>query len=200
MKMPSIKTVKLTPEEREKVRAYVAGAQPLVAGGLLFLLLATFLLLTDKVNLSGRTKIHELVDFGSKLQFLSRYAVLHASWLLFAMFYVISFRAATPAVNPMSGYEHLTLAANKIFSNSIEQSMISIFTQFALITFAEPHHLLRLIPLLNMLYLVGRIAFFAGYPKRRAFGFTVNVVPIAVVNVYVFFKFIAFLMSTNPYY
>lgn len=187
---------KYTEEQRKEIRTSIIVGRPMVLSSFIFLGTTSFLvLLTDIIPpLSGKTRVTDLVDFPSRLQFLCRFLVLHASWFLVNMLYVISFRFPTPAINPMAGNEHLTVAANKIFANSIEQSLISIFTQLSLITFAEPSTIIRLIPLLNFYFVIGRVAFLLGYPRRRPFGFYVNAVPMLFVNAYTLFRFIVYML------
>lgn len=111
-------------------------------------------------------------------------------WLLFCTFYVISKRVGTPAEVPTSGHEHLTQSAKNIFLNSLEQFIMFFVSQLILVSYLTSKQVLNLIPTLNLLFIVGRITFWLGYPMNRSFGMTLNFAPLFVTMSYIGYRYI----------
>lgn len=76
-------------------------------------------------------------------------------------------------------FEEITRQEKNILANTMEQTLLTIGSQLVLIAFASPKMLLNYIPFMNICFVVGRIAFWAGYPKYRAFGFCLSFIPSA---------------------
>lgn len=87
------------------------------------------------------------------------------------------------AIDPTSGHEDNVYVGNKILTNSLEQSVISIVAQLTFLAVASPSGQLvsRLIPLINVYYAIGRLAFFFGYPRRRLFGMVTGLSPVGTL-------------------
>ncbi|CAG2162927.1 unnamed protein product [Oppiella nova] len=84
------------------------------------------------------------------------------------------------------------------FTNTLEQFLFNAVNQLILSTYLSESNL-RLIPLLNLYFLIGRITYWIGYqiaPKYRTFGFTVTFWP----SVAVFTLNAYFLLTTNNNY
>ena len=113
--------------------------------------------------------------------------------------YVISKRVASPAILPTSGYEHLTQVANNIFRNSSEHFLMHMISQLILITYLTAEQTLNLIPTLNLLFILGRILFFFGYPKYRSLGFFIYYVPLMSMMGYIGYRYIK-LFSWTTYF
>lgn len=60
---------------------------------------------------------------------------------------------------------------------------MSLFAQLALIAHLSPATTINIVPLINILWLIGRIAFMYGYPERRFFGFFIGGFPTAGVTI-----------------
>jgi len=136
--------------------------------------------------------LHSLTD---RIVWTLRYQVLGLSAVVFALANVSITRALTQAINPLAGHEGIVERANKILTNTLEQFVLNLMNQLILATYLSESNL-RLIPLLNLYFLIGRITFWIGYqiaPKYRTFGFTLSFLPTLLVftlNAY-------FLLTTN---
>jgi hypothetical protein len=161
--------------------------------GVVFVAILCFVVLDDKylnINISGKINIFQMSTYWHKLEFVLCYQTLGISWILFNMFYVISKRCKSEAINPMSGNEELTQMARNIMSNSLEQFIMSSFAQIISISFVEANILIKIIPLINFLFIFGRLTFFLGYPKYRTFGFLCTAIPNTLLINYNLIKFI----------
>ena len=127
-------------------------------------------------------------SFASKLEFAARYWVLGTVWILFSMTLVM-LRRIYGAMNPLSGTEGIVVKSNNILRNSIEQFFVSIIVQVSAITYFSGDEVVRCIPCMNVLYFVGRLSFWLGYPKYRTFGFCLSLFPNSIVCAYAFYKF-----------
>jgi hypothetical protein len=135
-------------------------------------------------------------SFASKLEFSARYWVLGASSLLFSMTHVM-FRRIYGAMNPLTGTEGIVVKSNNILKNAIEQLFVSIIVQISSITYMSGEEVVRCIPAMNVLYLIGRVSFFLGYPKYRTFGFCLSFFPTGVVFLYSMYKLVTVHLSLN---
>jgi len=161
--------------------------------GVVFVAILCFVVFDDKylnINISGKINIFQMSTYWHKLEFVLCYQTLGISWILFNMFYVISKRCKSEAINPLSGNEELTQMARNIMSNSLEQFIMSSFAQVISISFVEATILIKIIPLINFLFIFGRVTFFLGYPKYRTFGFLCTAIPNTLLINYNLIKFI----------
>lgn len=137
----------------------------------------SYLFLTDKIRLHGRFTSDRLNYFSSKLEFMLMFQALHAFFLQCCVANVLIKRATRGALDPRNETESIILVERRLLGNSIEQYLIFLINQLVLVTFLSPSSTLRIIPLLNVLHILGRIAFALGYPEYRAFGFTLSYFP-----------------------
>ena len=96
---------------------------------------------------------------------------------MFAIFRVGSKRGSTPALNPLSGNEHLLQTEKNVLMNTVEQLVCFLLFMLALTTYLEPLEMC-IIPLLSVAFIVGRILFMVGYsfsPMHRSLGMSVNI-------------------------
>ena len=116
-------------------------------------------------------------EFTEKLLYTMRYCTFpQAVFLLFAILRVGSKRGSTPAMNPLSGKEHFVQTEKNILSNTMEQLLCFLLLTLALTTYLEPMEM-RIIPLLSLAFIVGRVLFSIGYtisPNYRSIGMSVN--------------------------
>ena len=116
-------------------------------------------------------------DFSEKLLYTLRYCTFpQAMFLMFAIFRVGSKRGSTPALNPLSGNEHFCQTEKNVLMNTVEQLLCFLLFMLALTTYLEPLEM-RIIPLLSVTFIIGRILFMVGYtfsPKHRSLGMSVN--------------------------
>lgn len=149
-----------------------------------------YLLLTDKVRLyPDSIKLESLKGFSSRAEYALRYQTLLFSWLIFNTFSVIYVRVTKRAFNPLvdSTEKHAQMQKN-ILTNSFEGILVSSFSQLIFVSFAEHAYTLKLIPAVNILQFVGRIAFFFGYPLYRTFGVSLTLTPNLLLTGYNMFK------------
>ena len=139
--------------------------------------------------LSPRDPVH-MATFSAKIEFTARYWIIGLVWLYISLHIVVVKRINSKAINPLSGNELLVEAPVKIFTNSVEQFVISVISQVTVITFLEAEKIISIIPVMNLLYFIGRILFYFGYPKFRSFGMTVTMFPASLAIYFSFYRFI----------
>lgn len=127
-------------------------------------------------------------SFASKLEFTARYWIFGVVWILFSMTHVMM-RRIYGAMNPLAGTEGIVVRANNILTNSLQQFFASTIVQVSVITYLSGDEIVRCIPIMNVMYFVGRAAYWFGYPKYRTFGFCVTFFPTIIVAAYTLFKF-----------
>jgi uncharacterized membrane protein YecN with MAPEG domain len=139
--------------------------------------------------------LHSLTD---RIVWTLRYQVLGLSALLWSVGHVFVNRSVAASVNPLTGHDSSVERASRVLTNTLEQFVLNAVNQLILSTYLSESNL-RLIPLLSVYFLLGRIAYWIGYqiaPKHRYFGFTLTFWPTVVVftlNAY-------FLLTTNTNY
>ena len=136
-----------------------------------------------------KIKAQNLKEIGPRIQYVFQHSTPGVAWLLFCFFYVTSKRVSTPAIDPTFGHEHLTAAAKNIFLNSLEQFVMSFTSQLILVTYLTPRQVLNIIPVINILFISGRIFFWLGYPKNRSFGGCLNLFPLLATMVYIIYRY-----------
>lgn len=175
-------------EEQKLVEEHMTKARYMILGSIVFVLLFAYIH-AFIVDLAGSTTAEDIPDFGSKLSFLIRFQTINVSWLMFSLYCVIFKRLGTPAVNPENGYEHLVKLSQQHLTNTLEHFILCFCSQLVLIVYLEAATIIKLIPAINLLFIIGRITFWLGYPKYRAFGFMLSNIPIVVTILYCFFQF-----------
>lgn len=173
----------------EKKRMMKASAV-LGASSLIFQVGLYLLVISDTLALHPKQMQAEaLKGFSSRVEYAIRYQTLLVFWLLFSVFATIYGRITTKAINPLdeTTEQRVQIFKNNL-TNSFESVVISVFSQLIFVSFAEPTTVLKLIPLINIVQFVGRVAFLAGYPMYRAFGFNSTVMPNILMNCYNLFK------------
>jgi len=178
------------PLREQQKRASIASLVCFVFIGIL-----SFVIFDDQyLNLGLNLGVNNSVQISSywhKLEFVVCYQTIGISWILFNMFYVISKRCNTKAIDPLDkeAEEEVAVAKN-IMQNSIEQFLMSAFAQIISISFLDKSILIKVIPLINLLFVLGRVTFWLGYPKYRTFGFMCSAIPNTLLINYNLIKFI----------
>ncbi|KAH9400264.1 hypothetical protein TYRP_001825 [Tyrophagus putrescentiae] len=108
-----------------------------------------------------------------RLVFTLKHLALQLAWIIISMYYVIYHRLGTPALDPTKGYESLVQNAKNILTNSVEHGLVFTFSLLIAATDLTPELCRRLVPTLNLLYILGRLLYLIGYPCNRSFGFTI---------------------------
>ena len=123
------------------------------------------------------TKIH---------QFLYTFRLQTPAFLILfaAILNVGQIRLHTPAIDPIGGQsEHHVLFANRFLTNHVEQMLLNIPGQLILTSFLEERQM-KIIPILVMFFVFGRVAFYIGYKQsylKRSVGFTASFLPSGVM-------------------
>lgn len=134
-----------------------------------------------------------LRSFAARLEYTLRYQSLLVSWLMFCVLFTIYGRLTSKALNPLDERtEEQVQIYKNILQNSLETIVISVFSQFAFISFAEPATILKVIPFINVTLLISRIFYFLGYPTYRAFGYFFTLLANNMLVFYNLFKMGAF--------
>lgn len=152
----------------------------------LFLYAVYYASVNDKIQLYPNSlKADSLKGFTSRAEFALRYQSLLLFWLQFNICAVIYVRLSTKALNPLvESTEKHALSIKNILTNSFEQILLSVIAQLAFVSFADPSLTLKLIPAINLVQFIGRVAFFVGYPMYRTFGFNLTLVPNLLLILY----------------
>lgn len=171
-----------------KIIAFIAGVSSVSLVSVLL-----YYTLNGKITILQASKVWSPASFASKLEFTARYWILPVFWITFNILTVISRRIIHPsALNPLASGEMYTRREQNILRNSLEQIVISIISQVIMLTYLEGEQVSRLIPMINVLFFVGRITFWIGYPLYRTFGFVLTFLPSFLM---VFFSLYRFLYS-----
>jgi len=141
-------------------------------------------------NISGKITVFELSNYWHKMEFVLCHQIVGLTCLLVNMYYVCLKRGTSAAVDPLSGHEDIPLKAKNIMTNTLEQFLMSAFAQIISVSFIEVKLLIKIIPIVNLLFLIGRLTFWLGYPKYRTFGFMCTTIPNTLLITYNLFKFL----------
>ena len=174
--------------KRQLTLAFLGAFAGWIIVGVLFSVLLfqgfTLVRLTDVPFAPGNVSID---DFIWKLEYTVRWSILPISWLIFYLHIVATKRGFSNAANPLSGNEHIVEMNKNIFTNSIEQFVISFAAQVSLITWIRGIDTQVIIPVVDILFVVGRVLFWLGYPKRRSLGIF-TMFPSVLMTVYCLFQ------------
>lgn len=132
----------------------------------------------------------ELGTYMDRVQYAIRYQTLLILWLIINVHLVMYVRLTKKAVNPLTAStEHHCQAVKAVLTNSCEQILISLFAQLMVISYASPMTVLTMIPAINVVQFIGRVAFYFGYPIYRSFGMMLTLLPNTIMIFYGLFKF-----------
>jgi hypothetical protein len=123
-------------------------------------------------------------SFESKLSFLTLFVPLHALIHLIMIHWIVAKRVSSDAADPMSGNERLVERRVRIQVNTFEQSILSLLAQLALLPHLSLLQLRDVLPIMNALFLFGRLLFLIGYPIHRSSGFALGLVPTSAAILY----------------
>ena len=147
---------------------------------LVILSITLLLVVYDKVDLSFRYTKQDVNDYESKVKFMFRWMILPSIWLVHTIMAVTLKRFRTIAWDPMGGHDDLLEVDQRILQNTLEQTLLSFLCQLILLDFLSPLETLKVIPFINIWFFLGRILFWALYPRYRTFGFCFSMVPNAL--------------------
>jgi len=186
------KLSKLTKEDRRVIKLCLSGT----SSSVLVMSVLAFLVFGNYLNLSGHVNDSQLWDasYYHRLEFAMRYQVIGAGWLLFSVIYVMAKRVTTRASDPLTARDStsLTIAKNNL-SNSLEQFLCSFLAQIIALSYLDETCVLKVIPLVNLFFLIGRVGFLLGYPTYRDFGICCSFFPTTFLMFYNSYAFLRFL-------
>jgi uncharacterized membrane protein YecN with MAPEG domain len=115
------------------------------------------------------------LDPATKLTFTLKWQILNVAALVIGIIAVGEGRRTNPAsFDPLTAQDNKAMQINQRYlQNTLEQFVLVTIVQLCLATWLESHNL-KVIPLLCIHFLIGRISFLVGYhigPEFRAFGF-----------------------------
>jgi len=150
-----------------------------------------YLLQSQRISLHGNFSPEKASGFGSKVEVTFRFLILPTLWILANILYVMWSRVRHPeALDPLNDYEHLVEVPRNILKNSIEQVVLSVIAQLAVISYLSGPEVAKIIPATNLLFLIGRIIYAATYPRLRSFGFCLSFLPSSGLVGYALYKFV----------
>jgi uncharacterized membrane protein YciS (DUF1049 family) len=114
------------------------------------------------------------LDPAAKLTFALKWQILNAVALAIGIFAVALGRNKPESFNPIIAQDDYRMKVNQRYlQNTLEQFSLATVVQLCLATWLESRDL-KIIPLICILFLIGRICFLVGYrirPEFRIFGF-----------------------------
>lgn len=131
----------------------------------------TYLAINDRLVLTKPVRLKTFVD---KLFFTINYFVVIAALLVACQINVVVNRVLSRTPNPLTQRNVKVQKANNILNNSIEAAIITVITQLTLTTLISAEDIVRFIPLINYMFVYGRVVFAIGYPHLRLYGFAIN--------------------------
>ena len=114
----------------------------------------------------------EIHSFSWKLEYSCRWWILPLTWIVYLNVFSSRRRKVfrkgfSKPPNSLSGTEIIIESNTNIFQHSLEQLVISTLLQVSLITWIDGEITQVIIPLINIIFLVGRIFIWLGYPTLR---------------------------------
>ena len=167
--------------EREFIRTYnkkLVIMTILSTGFLLAILIPSY---KGQIDLGRNSVPLNIVQ--DRLVYTLKHLSSQLAWLIISQYYVIYYRLNTPALDPTSGNEDLVQRAKNILTNSVEHGLVFMLSQLIMSVDLSADLCRRLIPTINILYILGRFLYLLGYPNNRTFGFViVNLIIILTVS------------------
>lgn len=154
-------------------------------GSMVFVIKAMLMAYNNELNIlsSAGIKVNagQLQTFSDKLEFTVKYWTPGLVWLYFYIHVVIVRRFMTGALIPNTTIEYLVANQRSILTQSIEQFLFAVVTQMAALPYLTGGQIVNIIPLANLLFFVGRLFFWIGYPKFRTLGVVTTMAPFSVM-------------------
>ena len=131
-------------------------------------------------------------SIGDRFTFILPWFLLPALSIILGVFLVMYERFVTEAINPLASIPETKRMKvfQKYMQNTLEQSVIFILANFALLSVVDLQNI-TLLPLLAVIFMFGRILFLLGYlynPIARAPGFALTFYPSVLSIFYTLFK------------
>jgi len=178
------------PRKIEKDEFALPIALSLLVCGFIFIGVATQQVMTGGIKIHGTTTATDLFSLPDKLKYVLKFVSVQILFLLITNANVGFNRLIHGAENPLIGRENRISAQKNILQNTLEQMVLSMATQLSLITFLTAEQTLKVIPLMNFLWVFGRVFFILGYPNKRSFGFSITFFPTVAAVIFITYKFL----------
>ena len=121
-------------------------------------------------------------SFDNRLLFTLQLSFVDLIPLLGSIFAVINKRISSIAINPMDPRGHsLVEQRQRILQNTLEQLLIKLIVSLSVCTVLRLNELMVL-PVITVLFLLGRLTFAFGYPNYRSFGIAMNIISAVFVT------------------
>ena len=134
---------------------------------------------TDRVVFTLRCNVPSVLSMGS------------------AIVYIGNKRFMSDQINPLSSKDrHLIEVPQRVLQNTLEQFVLSFTLQLAASTWMTSEQM-KLIPIITMWFVLGRILFWVGYSNpdyartKRSLGFSLTFQPSALLAIYCISKMIS---------
>lgn len=154
-------------------------AQREVAFAMAFATIASVLIawgLWDMFEITGRR-----VELAERLGYAAKWALVPGGCLMIGVMMVANYRFFGPGIDPIDGTEDRTLKIWRHYTrNTLEQAALYTLGSFAYATVTFQYWL-KALPIIAILFALGRGLFIAGYlirPSLRATGFAMTFYPI----------------------
>ena len=122
-----------------------------------------------------------------RLIFTLRCQIFPALMLFAGIAAVGNGRFTSAAINPLANAESALMRVHlRYLSNTLEQFVLFLIASLVISTFLDTYTM-KLIPILTILFVLGRIAFWFGYlqnPLKRGFGMAVTLYPTFTMLLY----------------
>ena len=122
-----------------------------------------------------------------RLIFTLRCQLFPALMVLAGILAVSFHRFTSNAINPLAGSESASMLVHlRYLSNTLEQFILFSTATLVLSTFLDSQSI-KLLPILTLLFVLGRITFWLGYlqhPLNRGLGMVITLYPTVVILVY----------------
>lgn len=121
------------------------------------------------------------VDLAERLGYAAKWSLVPGGCLLIGVLMVANYRFFSPSIDPLAGAEdRMTEIWQRYTRNTLEQTVLFTLGAFAYATVTFQYWL-KALPIIALLFVIGRGLFIAGYlirPTLRATGFAMTFYPI----------------------
>ncbi|CAF1178386.1 unnamed protein product [Didymodactylos carnosus] len=146
--------------------------------------LAIYLALYNKLpwTIGGHSSLLKRIVFALRLSFVE------ILFLIFMILTIARIRSSTFAIDPTDARgQSIVEQPQRILQNTLEQFLVKFILSIVLATLLHSRELI-LLPVLTILFLIGRITFVIGYPRNRAFGMVMNLVSSVIIGLIIVYR------------
>ncbi len=146
------------------------------------------------------SRMPPMLNLVDRLSFTLRWQTPSLLMLLSVVWVIALKRSRSRAMDPVSGLDKETVEIHlRVLQNTLEQLVLSMTSQLILTTYLQ-HSQMWLIPVLGVLFTVGRVTFWIGYLQpqhgrtNRGLGVAMTLIPTSLVFAYCAFRFFSDLL------